>query len=380
MRRLLAIGAVLLLPGWAGCSWEDLETTYTHRLSALDARSGDVRWSVEYTEAEPILFRLDLAESTVFSEWALTGDLGIVREPDGDVVGIDLETGRRRWRTAFDGGGTAAPFVAGGVAYVRGEDGVVLALEPSSGDPLGSIATPRSDFPQLVAAAGVVIVDHGDGHSVLDADSGEHRWEATDAWSFTPLGTGAVLVRYGDHLEARSATTGAVIWTWQHAPVATDVRSGLTLASSIGELVVAGPTVGIQRLDSTSTRDAPRTSTVFLDALTGAERWSTPSGALSHFAAATVGGRPVVFEFGEPRALLARDARDGTVLWERPVRDVSAIAASADTVAVAIPEGRAVVFDAHTGSKLWTRGALHHPDVLRADARTVLVTEVFSKE
>jgi hypothetical protein len=89
-------------------------------------------------------------------------------------------------------------------------------------------------------------------------------------------------------------------------------------------------------------------SVVFVDTATGAPAWITPSGVLSSFGYDPTTG--LLVEYGQDRALLARDAKTGLVRW-RVERGFGRVLAAGGVVWIA-GEGRLASYDGMTGAPL----------------------------
>ena len=93
---------------------------------ALNAKSGDPRWSAELN-------------ASVLASPVIVGDLVVVRTQDGRVYGLDAASGDRRW--VYDQGnvpllslrGNGAMLVANGVVFMGSDDGKLVALRQDNG-------------------------------------------------------------------------------------------------------------------------------------------------------------------------------------------------------------------------------------------------------
>ncbi|MGW0581619.1 outer membrane protein assembly factor BamB family protein [Streptomyces sp. NPDC002920] len=149
--------------------WQDA------RLRALDARTGDERWSYPIGDA------------------ASCGGVPVrvTPAPDGHVylsagtrvLGVDVASGRVRWHfeapavflspPAFVPG----PAVTGGGVYLADYLGTVYALDAADGRDRWRIATEaRSSVDPVLVAAGHVHVGSGKGLYTLDAVTGTPKW------------------------------------------------------------------------------------------------------------------------------------------------------------------------------------------------------------
>ncbi|MGW1211044.1 outer membrane protein assembly factor BamB family protein [Streptomyces sp. NPDC002499] len=149
--------------------WQDA------RLRALDARTGEERWSYPIGDAAScggVPVRLTYAPD------------GYVYASAGTrVLAIDVATGRVRWHfeapAAFLCAPTFAPgpAVTGGGVYLADYLGTVYALDATDGRDRWRIATEsRASIEPVLVAAGHVHVGSGKGLYTLDAVTGTPKW------------------------------------------------------------------------------------------------------------------------------------------------------------------------------------------------------------
>ncbi|WP_089101961.1 outer membrane protein assembly factor BamB family protein [Streptomyces hyaluromycini] len=149
--------------------WQDA------RLRALDARTGDERWSYPIGDAAScggVPVRLTHADD------------GFVYASAGTrVIALDTATGRVRWH--FEAPAVflsppayvPGPAVAGGGIYLADYLGTVYALDATDGRDRWRIATEaRASVEPVLVAAGHVHVGSGKGLYTLDAVTGTPKW------------------------------------------------------------------------------------------------------------------------------------------------------------------------------------------------------------
>ena len=90
--------------------------TETGAIHALDAQTGDVRWTTKLSGA-------------VRSSPAITGEMLYVGSTDGHLYALDVATGSVTWQFATDGPIISSPAVTGGTIYFGSHDGRIYALE-----------------------------------------------------------------------------------------------------------------------------------------------------------------------------------------------------------------------------------------------------------
>ncbi|MEM8982849.1 MAG: outer membrane protein assembly factor BamB [Pseudomonadota bacterium] len=96
---------------------------------------------------------------------------------DGQVHGLEIDTGRRLWTTRVDVPLSAGPSVGDGRVVVAGLDGDVIAIDASNGELLWQ----RNVAAEVLAAPAVggerVVLRSADGRLIaLDASSGDEQW------------------------------------------------------------------------------------------------------------------------------------------------------------------------------------------------------------
>lgn len=182
-------------------------------------------------------------------------------DPDSEVYAIDARTGALDWRFATAnptgkadvgaGASISAPGVNGfadGVAYIPGKDGILYALDLTTGAAIWqytfgttSISTPSLDGTQLVFGSSAGVVD-------LNAVTGALIWKYSDpaqVLSATSVigAPGDEMVAFSDlagRVQAISLASGALLYSYQthgYAPGSVaDVDGNLLVGSSDGFL------------------------------------------------------------------------------------------------------------------------------------------------
>ncbi|MFK0284058.1 PQQ-binding-like beta-propeller repeat protein [Streptomyces sp. NPDC090499] len=149
--------------------WQDA------RLRALDARTGDERWSYPIGDAAScggVPVRLTHADD------------GFVYASAGTrVIALDTATGRVRWHFEAPAvflsppAHVSGPAVTGGGIYLADYLGTVYALDATDGRDRWRIATEaRASIEPVLVAAGHVHVGSGKGLYTLDAVTGTPKW------------------------------------------------------------------------------------------------------------------------------------------------------------------------------------------------------------
>jgi eukaryotic-like serine/threonine-protein kinase len=173
-----------------------------HKLYAVDAGSGQERWTLRRDSSPPVV-----AGGVVYFGG---GDSGY-------LYAVDAGSGREKWK--YEAGERlylyAAPVVADGVVYFGNSDGHLYALDASSGREKWKVKTSKQ-FLSPAVGGGVVCCGSEDGRHfyALDASSGREKWQVEASWLwYAPAVSGGVVYygsgpREGRVLAAVDADTG----------------------------------------------------------------------------------------------------------------------------------------------------------------------------
>jgi outer membrane protein assembly factor BamB len=326
-------------------------------LAGLDAATGRERW------------HRDLDNESTFL--GFDGGTVAIVEDDGTFLAVDGRTGRQLWSYELRDKGDAV--VGGGLVVAAVEKNDVVAFDLRSGRRLWQVSPgPFLPTSPVAIADGAAIVKQGGWTMALDAASGAERWRLELPALTAARAQGDLLfVREGhEAFKAVDTTSGATLWGFELPSLESDAAAFVEVVDYTP--IAAGPVVGVTVFDTpTTTTFPPTTSTVFLDALTGQERWRTASGALSSFSFDAATG--TLYEYGEERNLVARDPGTGTPRWRVPTGFGRLLAT--DTRVFAADED-VYAFDAASGRSSWTAltGSDACPAGVDNDVVTVLST------
>jgi quinohemoprotein ethanol dehydrogenase len=184
------------LPVNRGAAYEDgriFVTTLDGRLIALDAKAGNVLWSVE---SVPLKSRYTInAAPRVLRGKVLIGESGGDFGERGYVAAYEAKSGRRLWRfyvvpSLKDGTGDAAAQRAldswGGAAPAGGAPWDSLTVDPEANRVYVGTGNPSPNDPAKRGASGDDL--YTCAIVALDADSGKYLWHyqvnPRDAWDF----------------------------------------------------------------------------------------------------------------------------------------------------------------------------------------------------
>jgi len=141
-------------------------------VSALDAASGRVEWSVD----------LDLAAS---GGPGVGEGLVLLGTSDAEVVALAIESGEQRWLARVSSEVLAAPVAAFGRVVVRTIDGKVIGLDAGTGEQRWQyereipILTLRGTSTPVISGTAVLVGMAGGKLVALDITTGALLWEAT---------------------------------------------------------------------------------------------------------------------------------------------------------------------------------------------------------
>ena len=277
----------------------------------------------------------------IASSAAIAGGIVYVGGGDGDLVAIDLASGKLRWKYATGNLiGESSPAVAGDAVYIGDLGGVVHAVSVRDGKPLWTFKTGGEIKASPVVADGVVLIGSYDTRLyAIDARTGKPRWDVTtkgmvhatagvrDGMTFV-TGCDAIFraIRISDGREAFQIATGAY-----------------TAASPLldGDRAYVG-TFNAEVL----ALDLKRRTVVW--------RYSQADSEFPYYSSAALDGTRLILG-GRDKLVHAIDAASGRRLWTFPTRarvDSSPVVAGG-RVYVGSGDGRLYVLDSASGKKLW---------------------------
>jgi outer membrane protein assembly factor BamB len=271
-------------------------------LIGLDLASGKQRWRFELASLQAAEYGT-IAGDTLFIGTSFTSE-GAVDPPV--VYALDLATGRQRWRTVLDRGTDlqwAAPVVDGGQVLVAD----TLSHEGSA---------PTSHL------------------HALDAGTGRVRWKADlhagqqGFFAEAPVvADGLVYVATASRrLLALDASSGREVWRAGGFPVVAGVRDGLVIAAIDDRLAA-------------------------LDAGSGVRRWEVPIGGGGEHWPVLEGDTVYV---ASAREVIAVDAATGTTRWRVPVDPAVGPPVQIGGRLYVATRSRLLALDASSGRPLWT--------------------------
>jgi len=205
-----------------------------HNLYALDAKTGQVRW----TGSSGYIFT---AAPLVAGGVAVIGDQG------GNIDGFDLHTGKQLWSDSASAAIDNAAVAANGTAYLVSEDHNVYAITISNGNqPWTYTMDDYSEFSPVLAGKSLIVANRAGEILALDAGSGKLLWQS--ALGGVPFSAPvylasehAVVLKVNDHdIAAFSAASGKPLWRYTTPDVVTEpvVNNGnIDLATNTGTIL-----------------------------------------------------------------------------------------------------------------------------------------------
>jgi len=236
----------------------------------------------------------------------------------GEVIAIERETGKTRWKKQLEvslGSGVGG---ADNAVYVSSSNGLVLALSTADGEVLWETQASSEVLVPVSAGFGTVVVRSADGRLVsLDPETGEELWSVTytppaltlNGYSRPMLLDGGVLVGLDDgRLLALNSNQGRVLW-----------ESVVSVPSGRSEVERLSDIDGSIRVDD---------SAIYV---------ANYQGKLARI---------------EPSR--------GDIIWSVPISSTAGVAVSS-TVAIVVDEDDELhAFDKENGQLLWQQDALKH--------------------
>lgn len=254
--------------------------------------------------------RDDVATDRIIAPALQTDEQIFVGTADNHLYALDATSGDLQWEFPTGHSIWAQPVYDNGVVYVASLDNSIYALDAQSGEMRWQTTLSGSVASHPVLSEGTLFVPSFDRQlHALDAASGDEEWTA-DAqnwvWGSPALGDGTVY--FGDidgNIYAVSAQTGEPQWS---ATAAGAIQSSLLYDDGV-VYVTSGQTDG----------DAEERigELMALDAQDGSVLWQRETDAPVFSAPVLVGDAVViVYLDGQAATLNVFDREDGTATWE----------------------------------------------------------------
>jgi outer membrane protein assembly factor BamB len=286
------------------------------------------------------------AGAPISSSPAVVGETAFLLSNDGLVRALDLSTGAVRWTKPLAAPTTSAsPLVVDGSLIVGDKSGVVHALDSATGAERWSMQTDGPIDGAAAAVGGVVLTATEAGTAyALDARTGALTWKSTLPAGVTRSVTASadtVFVGAAGILVALRLSDGTMLW-----------QTTVATSGACGTPTVAGGLV----FDSTGLDGDDRSArgVVAVDAASGTVRWrfASPTQDQPYTPAVSAGRAYVV---SEDKTVVALDTATGTVVWTMTTGAVNeALATIAGGVIYVPTNGHTLVaLEAATGKIQW---------------------------
>jgi outer membrane protein assembly factor BamB len=153
--------------------------TMSGQVVALDRRNGQRLWSfATIGAAHDYAFKHNDTRSVV-TEPIVVRDTVIAGGRDGNIYGVDLATGRERWRETHDGGSWILGLVSDGQRFYSGSGSafIMQAADPATGKEIWRSPTGGAMFGGVALAGAVAVSNSSTGNLLgFDARSGARLW------------------------------------------------------------------------------------------------------------------------------------------------------------------------------------------------------------
>ena len=277
----------------------------------------------------------------IASSAAIAGGVVYVGGGDGDLVALDLASGTLRWK--YETGnliGESSPTVAGDAVYIGDLGGVVHAVNVRDGKPLWTYKTGGEIKASPVVADGVVLIGSYDTKLyAIDARTGKARWSVeTKGMVHATAGVreGMTFVTGCDTLfRAIRIADGKEVF---------QVETGAYTAASP---LLAGDRAYVGTFNA-------EFLAIDLTRRTVAWRYSQQDTEFPYYSSAALDGTRLIVG-GRDKLVHAVDAMSGKRLWTFAARARvdSSPAVAGGRVFVGSGDGRLYVLDSQSGKKLW---------------------------
>ena len=295
--------------------------------------------------SKPVLLWRTSVPGGVSASPIVAGGQVIVGAENGQLYGLDFDSGAILWTFHAGGAITSPAAESGGAIFVAATDHVLHAIDLSTHEERWRFAGASTNAIPTVAGDVVLIGTVEHVIVALDQATGAERWRlAVDGTAASAAAMAGGIAYLGGDLDGKvyaiDVQSGKLLWSYQ-----TGATGMLTPSVLDGTLYV-------------SAQDPPgrNAKIVALNALTGAERWTyaTPDGV--RLGTLAVDGSRVYSQTGAAQpAVVALDRATGRLEWQVPLGGFGA-SALADAVLYATADGSGEVgaFDVASGLTRWT--------------------------
>lgn len=246
--------------------------------------------------------------------------------------------------------------IDGGRVYGAGHDGDIVAIDLASGRSLWRTRTKLPLAGGAGAGAGLVVAGSSDGDVVaLDAETGSERWRVRivgEVLSAPAAAPSAVIVRTVDgRVRALSAADGRELWVNEQAVPRLSLR-GAAAPVVAGDSVVCGFDNGKVVAFSLATGD------VLWETAVAPPRGRTELERLNDIDSTVRVDGDDIFVVGFQGRAARLSLESGQLWWSRELSSHRGLAINADSVFVSTSEGEVVALQRRTGVETWRQNAL----------------------
>jgi outer membrane protein assembly factor BamB len=321
---------------------------YENVLNSSNVSGLDVRWS----------FPLGSSQSSP----AVVNNVAYIGNSNGIVYAVNESTGAPLWQYATLASVASSPAVVNGIVYVGSNDTNVYALKASTGALLWQYTTEGAVTSSPAVVNGVVYVTSNNSAYALTASTGALVWQYTttgDILQLSPaVANGVVYAGSADNVYALNASTGALLY---HYATGLEVTAPLTVVTGVDYVPCSDEGLGIVG------------GICEINASTSSSGWTFVTGGPVESSPAVVDG--VVYFGADDNNFYAVKATSGKLLWQYTTGGgVSSSPAVANGVVyVGSEDGNLYAFD-DNGDVLWqyaTGGAVSSPAVSNGEVYVV---------
>src|SRR5579875_929704 len=375
MAQLLVIGSLLVAILLAGCSspWNSSSSTVVPTPTPQFAGGEPVLPQLQklYRMA-PLPSASDIAATNLF--WSLAGhDAANTFATAGSPV-----RGATRWFFQTPGPVLASPIVAGGLALVNGGDGVLYAIDSSTGNlrwrvPVGDALVAGTP---AVAEGVVYVAAQGHGLMALDLQSGTTLWQVDTRLPVraAPIVVGSLLLVMAgaNDLLCLDRATGKEYWEFKSE----DVLSNFWPSQGFPAVTIDDGGLVFAALGASTEFNA-------LNLRTGRKMWEQTVDSRMVGSPVYDASLGLVFVATWAGHVYAMDARTGTIKWRFSLLGAGNIgtgfasgpALANDTLFIGDYTGQVTALDAHSGKRRWIyqdHGSIVATPVVRSVSGTAM--------
>ncbi len=160
----------------AATAYLDREKEGERALVCMDAATGKVRWR-ELLKLNPWGGPSVSGDTVVVGGSTIGYEPGLIKGAKGEIVALDVATGKVRWRKDVKGGVLSSVALAEGAAVATATDGKVRAYDLTDGSPRWVYDAKAPLFAPPAVARGVVYAgDLRGGVHAIDLATGQAKW------------------------------------------------------------------------------------------------------------------------------------------------------------------------------------------------------------